>query len=190
MSKYSEMTDEQYFAAQDKFFERYHAPRSKPIEMLDLVLSREEADEIIKGERKVVVRPFSYSYFHYLTDHFVDEWMTEHRDSFGMDMEAFKEFMCATRPVTKIHFHDKNNTWFLDVTCIENALIWLTLENVRDLNRRYNCKDLNRQVIMVENLDSSDEWPMFYYFALGHILQTEQNRRAAIIPLKTAKEIK
>ena len=46
MSKYSEMTDEQYFAAQNEFMEKYKAPACKPIEVLDLIMRREFAEAI------------------------------------------------------------------------------------------------------------------------------------------------
>ena len=182
MSKYKNMSDRKYFLAMDEFMTRYNAPQCEPIKQLDLLLSREEADEILQGERQVVVRPFNNQYFECLTDHHVDEWMTAHRDSFGMDMEAFTEFMCATRPVEKIHFHDEQNTWYIDVICWENALIPITRENIQDLNDRFGCKDLNRLFMKVANgIDVHSEPPLYYYFAIGDIIGTE---REAIIPLQ------
>ena len=127
MSRYTEMTDEQYFAAQDEFIEKYRAPQWEPIEVLDLILRKENAEEILSGEKKVEVRKCSDFYLNRLTDKKVDKWMTEHRDDADMDMKAFDEFMCATRPVLKIHFHDYNKSWFLDVKCTENALIGLPM---------------------------------------------------------------
>ena len=44
MSRYTEMTDEQYFAAQDEFIEKYCAPQCEPIEVLDLIMRREFAE--------------------------------------------------------------------------------------------------------------------------------------------------
>ena len=181
MSKYKNMSDREYFLAMDEFMTRYNAPQCEPIKQLDLLLSREEADEILQGERKVVVRPFNKQYIESLTDHHVDEWMIAHRDSFGMDMEAFNEFMCATRPVEKIHFHDAQNTWYIDVTCWENALVSVNHKNIQDLNDRFGCKDLNRLFMKVANgKDVHSEPPLYYYFAIGDVIGTE---REAIIPL-------
>lgn len=76
MSKYSEMTDEQYFAAQNEFMEKYKAPACEPIEVLDLVMRREFAEAILSGEKKVEVRNGSEHYFNRLTDKKVNQWMT------------------------------------------------------------------------------------------------------------------
>ena len=115
MSRFDSMTDEQYYAAMDEFLKKYDAPQPEPIQVLDLIMRREFAEAILKGEKKVEVRQCSDHYLNLLTDKKVDKWMDEHRDEKGMDMEAFNAFMNAVRPVLKIHFHDYNKSWFLDV---------------------------------------------------------------------------
>lgn len=177
MSRFDNMTNEQWIAAFDEFVEKFQAPEPEPVRVLNLIMRKEFAEQILHGEKKVEIRAFSDHYFGRLTDKKVDKWMTENRGKEGMDMEAFDEFMCATRPVVKIHFHNYNNSWFLDVLCVENALIGLTRQNVEDLQKRYGCHDFDEMLDTYEKRDKGSKEeattrPLFYYFALGDVIET------------------
>ena len=172
------MTEEQWLAAWDEFDAKYGAPRVKALPVLNLIMRREFAEAIVKGEKKVEIRSFSDHYFNRLTDKVVDKWMSDHRDDKNMDKEAFNEFMCSTRPVDRIHFHNYNNTWHLDVTVTENALIALTEDNVEDLQKRFGFHDLDGMLEKIRNDEAKTNSdviarPLFYYFVIGEVLNTD-----------------
>ena len=78
MSKYTKMTDEQWNAAFDVFTKKYQAPQPESIKVLDLIMRKENARDILTGVKKVEIREWSEHYQNRLTDKKVDEWMTAH----------------------------------------------------------------------------------------------------------------
>lgn len=173
---YNSMTDEQWFAAFDEFEAKYMPPKVQPIPVLDLIMKREFAEAILKGEKRVEIRKYSPHYSNRMTDKVLDNWMTDNRDKIAEeDQEAFDEFLCSTRPVLKIHFHNYNNSWYLDVECVDNALIGLIRQNVEDLQERFGFHELDDLLEQYEERDKDKEIlerPLLYYFGLGKVIDT------------------
>ena len=67
MSKYTEMTEEQWNAAFDEFTKKYQAPQPEPIKVLDLIMRKENARDILTGIKKVEIREWSEHYQNRLT---------------------------------------------------------------------------------------------------------------------------
>ena len=171
MNKYDQMTDEQYTQALLDFIKKYDAPTPKTIPVLNLIMQRKFAEDILRGKKTVEVRSFSEHYWTRMTDKQVDKWMTENRNKDGMDKEAFEQFMCATRPVEKIHFYNYNNTWFLDVECQSNGLIGITRQNVEFMQNEFGCHEFDEILASFEAKNDPNR-PLFYYYAVGAVIDT------------------
>lgn len=137
---------------------------AKPVECLNLLLRKEFALQILNGEKIVEFRAFSEHYCDRLIDKDVDNWMQEHID----DEEAMF-FANHVRPVKKIHFHNYNNSWTLDVECERNDFVAVTNKDVEFLNKAYDCHELDD---MLDNFNKKKEKnrPFFFFFALGKVL--------------------
>ena len=158
-------------AAKKGFFLQYNPPACKPVETMDLVLRKENALAIIKGDRKVEFRQINDDFYNMLNDEEVYEWMMDHRMDEGMDTEAMYEFLCPTRPVMTIHFHDDENSWFLDVECTKNDLACLFPKDVEYLQKRFGCHELDH-ILQEYERKNEQMRPAFFYFALSKVLDT------------------
>ena len=174
MSKYDNMTNEQWTAAFDEFIAKYDAPQPEPIKVLDLIMRRPLAEAILRGKKIIEVREWTNHFYNRMTDKVVDKWMTDHCRDKNMDMEAFKEFMCATRPVESIRFRDYRKSWQITAECTENAMIDVTRQNVENLQERFNFHELDDILEDCERRND-DMRPLFYYFVIGKIIDTNLN---------------
>ena len=85
MNRFDSMTKDQYHAAKKGFFLQYNPPACKPVETMDLVLRKEKALAIIKGDWKVEFRQINDDNYNMLNDEEVYDWMMDHRMDEGMD---------------------------------------------------------------------------------------------------------
>ena len=171
MNRFNSMTEEQYRTAKEGFFLQYDPPTCEPVETMDMVIRKENALAIINGKKKVVFHLCDDDYFNLLHDEEVYKWMMDQRMDKEMDIQALYEFVCSTRPVQTIHFHDDDNSWFLNVECAKNDLAILFRQDVEFLQEKFGCHELDGILEDYEKKDSQMR-PAFFYFALGKILDT------------------
>ncbi len=173
MSKKTEdhWDDAEYWAKKDEEFAKLYpdAPEAKPIECLNLIMKREFAEQILRGEKKVELRAFSEHYYNRLYDKDVLAWLDEHADD--PQFKGFEPCVSALRIVEKIHFHNYNNSWFLDVECPLNAYRFAVKRDAEYLNTEYGCDELLQ---LTKDFDKRKEQnrPMFFTFLLGKVLDT------------------
>lgn len=164
------MTQEDIIINQEKktFFEKYpEVKRSENIKSLDLLLKKEFAEAIIKGEKKVEFRDYSKHYQDRLYDKVLLDYGNKNISE--KDMDDFVDFARPLRKVESIHFHNFNNSWSLDVEVIDNWTVAVTKEEVENLQMDYDCHELDGVLEELEKQKAKDR-PLFFYFALGKIL--------------------
>ena len=149
-----------------EFRKRYpDAPEPKRKDVLNLILRKEIAQEIISGEKKVEIREVSPFYTSRLLDKDVAAYIEQHP-------EISHEYGIIYDPliaVDKIHFYSYSNTWHLDVECLYNAIMTVCNDDVKFLQEEYNCHEFDE---MLDELKGSPEGdrPQFYIFIIGRIL--------------------
>lgn len=159
-------TQEEFDKAKEEFMKKnptYHDP--KPIECLNLLLRKEFAKQILEGKKVVEFRAFSEHYAERLIDKDCCNWISDHSD----DDEAMF-FTSQVRPVDRIHFHNYNNTWSLDVECIQNDTMILIDKDVQCLRDKFGCTELDEMLIDF-NKRKEENRPLFFYFAIGDVIE-------------------
>lgn len=158
-------------AEKKAFFEKYpHVKRSEPIKVLNLIMKKEFAEAILKGEKTVEFRAYSQHYSDRLYDKNLMNVVAE--TIADEDMNDFVDFARPLREVETIHFHNYNNSWHLDVECVDNWTVAVVDEEVKDLRDTFGCTELD-EMLAEMNARKEKNRPVFFYFAIGKVLDTD-----------------
>ena len=154
------------------FAENPDIPELKPIERLSLVMKREFAEAIVAGTKTVEIRDAdSVKYQNMLYSKEMLAWQDAHWDEGELMQLQIMDFTSIVRPVYSIHFYNYNNSWNLDVECIDNNLMLVNDESVKALHDMYNSDEFDELLgyLNSENIPD-DQRPCYFYFAVGKIL--------------------
>lgn len=157
----------------EDFYEKHpNCPLSEDIESLNLIMKREYAEAIKKGTKTIEFRDFSKFYCDKLFDKDVDKYIAKHKDDPEVKEAMDKGIVTPLKMVNSLHFHNYNNSWTMDVECVENGVILLCEEDVKYLQDKYNCHALDDDLKLFEG-KSDEERPMLFWFAVGEIQKCE-----------------
>ena len=163
-------TFEEYAAAHKKFFEDHpEAPLAKDVECLNLIMRREYAEQILRGEKPLEFRQYSEFYIKRLIDPDVSDYIRAHIDDDEVVM-----FCNDIRQVRKIHFHNYNNSWFLDIECDLNDVFSITKKDINYLQEKFGCHDYDADLEFYEKA-KIEKRPWVFYFVCGKVLDTNLN---------------
>ena len=162
---------EEYAAAFEQFFESHpEAPMARDIECLNLIMKREFAEQILAGTKKLELRAYSKHYVSRLIDKEVSDYIQMH-----IDNDEVMAFCNDIRQVKRIHFHNYDNSWFLDVECEFNDVFSITKKDIEFLQNEYGCHDYDDDLKRFEAVKAEDR-PWVFYFVCGKILGTNLKR--------------
>lgn len=168
---------EEYNACVEAFKAKYpDFAEAKDIEILNLVMTKKNAKEILSGEKKVEYRAMSEHYINRLFDKNVSQFLAKHQNEDGSYPPDVQDvindgIVDSLRIVKTIHFHNYANSWFMDVEVEVNDTCALIPKDMEFLHDRYDSHDLDDAFNTLE-AQNSDERPIFFFFAIKRIIKT------------------
>lgn len=158
---------EEYAKAYEQFFESHpEAPIARDVECLNLIMKREFAEQILAGTKKLEFRSYSEHYIKRLIDPEVSEYIKLH-----IDDDETMMFCNDIRQVKKIHFHNYNNSWYLDVECDFNDAFCINDADVKHLQDVYGCHDYDDELKRM-NAMKLENRPWIFFFVCGKVIST------------------
>jgi len=155
----------------DAFMEKYpDAPQAKPVECLNLIMRKEFAEEIIKGRKKIEFRAYSKHYCERLYDKDVAKYIEAHADDEEL-CEAVGVYFSPLRDVVKIHFHNYNNTWYMDCKVSLNDVVAVLKDDVEFLQDEFGCHELDEELDLLEKSKAKNR-PLYFYFVIDEVIDT------------------
>jgi len=131
--------------------------KGQEVEAFDLLMQKENAIDILHGNKKVETRSFSPFYF----SRFIDK--KKQKTSKNINDYIIRQ------DVEFIHFHNYTNSWFLNVRINESGLFVLDKESVEIMNNDFGFHDFNNEWQQYDDIPSSQK-PMFYWFSISEIV--------------------
>lgn len=164
----STLTEKEYWAKIDQLKAKYpDYCEAADVEVLNLIMKREFAEAILRGEKKVEFRAVSDHYIKRLIDRKVVEFKKRHEDD-----PDVQEFCDPLRIVRRIHFHNYNNSWFLDVDVLESDYVAADEEGVKFLHDRYDCHELDETYESLPAKERDKLAPTFFFFVIDKVVAT------------------
>lgn len=136
----------------------------KEEEAYDLLMKRDNANDIISGRKTVEIRSFNGHYVRMFTDKEQQRKNDELRKA-GREDECIEPL----KGVQYIRFHNYNYSWMLDVKIDEIGISSVCKEDIEDLAERFGFHDYDNEWQQYEDKDFEDK-PIFYWLHIKEII--------------------
>lgn len=137
----------------------------KEMQAFDFLMKKENALDILSGNKKVEIRSFSPFYYRLIHDKEQDKLNQKDPDNFIPPIRADVSF---------IHFHNYNNSWFLNVRINEIGVGNLSEQYISDFSKEFNFHDFDDEWQQYKDLPE-DKIPGFYWFAIKEVVNHNIN---------------
>ncbi|WP_071133854.1 hypothetical protein [Millionella massiliensis] len=140
------------------------------VEAYSLLMRKEFALEIITGKKKVEFRSFS----DYYVSQFMDTEAIRRNKKSGFiagDENAEEEF----KAIEYIHFHNRNNSWFLDVKINDIGMFCVDTEDIDEYTQNepaYPDFEEFRADAKEHDKLPPEERPMMFFLAIEKVVAT------------------
>ena len=167
-----ETAKSEIYAERKAWCDAHGAPMPEPIDCLNLIMKKEFALQILRGEKNVELRACSTHYSERLYDKKITDFYERHKDDEEVANEyGWLGYLDGLRPVKKIHFHNYSNTWFLDVEVLSNGVTRVVKDDVATLQDLFGFHELDSLLADCERKKQADR-PMFFDFSIKRVIDT------------------
>lgn len=137
------------------------------VEAYNLLMKKEFAQVILNGQKKVEFRSFSDHYCRM----FIDEEVARKNKEAGLK-PGDEKFDFGLRDTQYIHFHNYNNSWYLDVEVAGIGMCVVDSYDISSLAEDFD--DFKAYIDDAKKNDElpEDERPMMFYLVLGDVVST------------------
>lgn len=171
----TEPSEEEYEEERDRFRKKYpDLPEPQLMECLDLIITRQMAQQIIDGTLTVDYRADCQYYNDLLIDDDVWDYCQAHRDDEELNA-GLNIFYSEIRLVDTIHFHDFNNTWYLDVEVDYNDVCLATKADHDVMREDYKSRFLADKVKW-QRANPLAPIRTYFYFAIERVIAHNLNQ--------------
>ena len=160
---------EEFAAAYEKFYENHpEAPIAEDVECLNLIMKKVYAEQILAGTKKLEFREYKDFYIKRLIDRNVADYIRA-----NINNEDVLTFCNDIRHVKKIHFHDYNKSWYLDIECTQVGVFSITKQDIENLHKNYGCHDFDEDLRRLDAMKvPENRRPWIFYLICGKVLDT------------------
>lgn len=143
---------------------------NQQVEAYDLLMKKEFALEILQGKKKVEFRSF--------TDHYISRFLDKDKAAANKakGQPTLDDLSNEIREdVQYIHFHNYNNTWYLDVAIDGIGYCFVDSMDIEPLAEQFD--DFKAYLDDARKNDElpEEEKPMMFYIVLAEIVGTNLN---------------